>query len=82
MSLFHPDLPRPDPSEADEIVVDVEVLGSIAQLRWSAKGIDGDPVAVARLRRIDGNLDDPVQFLSAVRRAFGDRVRAHLSRRP
>jgi hypothetical protein len=82
MSLFHPDLPRPDLSEADEIVVDVEVLGSIVQIRWSPTGVDGDPVAVARLRRIDGNLDDPVQFLSAARTAFGDRVRAHLSSRP
>jgi len=82
MSLFRPELSQADLSDAEEIVVDVEILGSVAQVRWSPAGVEGDPVAVARLRRIDEELDDPVQFLSAVRIAFGDRVRAHLSSRP
>ena len=74
MSLFHADRSR-----RELILVDVEVLGSVVQLSWSPTGVDGDPVALARLRRINGDLEDPVQFLSAVRAAFGDGVRAHFA---
>ena len=69
MNVLQPDRPR-----AEEIVVDVEVLGSVAQVRWSRSGVDGDAAAMARLRRVDGDLDDPVHFLVAVRTAFGDGV--------
>jgi len=82
MTLFQPDLSGPDVARLETILVDVEVLGSVAHVRWSPTGVDGDPVAMARLRHIDADLEDPVQFLLAVRTAFGDGVHAHLSDQP
>ena len=72
---------RPVLSRGEEIVVDVEILGSVAQVVWSPSGVDGDPLALARLQRVDGDLDDPVHFLLAVRSAFGDSVRARFTNR-
>ncbi len=63
----------------DRITVEVEVRGTVAALWWSARGCGGDPDAIERLRRVaPGRLDDPVQFLDAVRRTFGEQVIIHL----
>ncbi|HPU39882.1 MAG TPA: hypothetical protein PLS63_09925 [Microthrixaceae bacterium] len=59
----------------DRILVDVEVRGVVSLLWWSADGFGGDPEAVDRLQHVEpGKLTDPVGFLDAVRRAFGDQV--------
>ncbi len=73
MSLLHPEL-----HAEGEIVVEVELRGRIERIRWSPTAVEGEPDAVARLRRLEVDLDDPVRFLQAVRSAFGDRVRARV----
>lgn len=62
------------------LLVDVEVRGDIEQLWWTADGIGGDAAAVERLRHLM-ELDpvDPVEFLVAVRSAFGDRIVARFT---
>ena len=74
-TVAHP-LPH---DEDDTLTVVVEVRGNAETIRWHPDRVEGHPSGLSRLGHPDADLCDPVAFLDAVRRCFGERadVRVH-----
>ncbi len=70
LTVAHP-LPHDD---VEALTVVVEVRGNEEVIRWHPDRVEGHPSLLSRLGRPEDDLTDPVTFLEAVRRCFGDRA--------
>ena len=73
-TVAHP----PHRAEDETMTVVVEVRGNEEVIRWHPDRVEGPSSLVSRLDQPKVDLGDPVVFLDAVRRCFGDRAEVRL----